>query len=65
MHHLRNLSTITNIKYLLFLDLGSPKTKSLDISTQGSLDTSKGVYKPRGMSLNLACLHAMLLSHIL
>jgi hypothetical protein len=34
---LENLSTITNIESLPFLDLDKPKIKSIEISTQGSL----------------------------
>jgi len=41
---LENLSTTTNIESLHFLDLGRPKMKSIEISTQGSLGTGKGVY---------------------
>ena len=43
---LENLSTITNIESLPFLDLGRPKIKSIETSTQGLLGTSKGVYNP-------------------
>jgi hypothetical protein len=43
---LENLSTTTNIESLPFLDLGRPKIKSIEISTQGSLGTGKGVYSP-------------------
>jgi hypothetical protein len=42
---LENISITTNIKSLSFLDLSNPKTKSMNISTQGSLGTGKGVYK--------------------
>ena len=41
---LENLSTITKIESLPFLNLGKPKTKSIEISTQGALGTGKGVY---------------------
>jgi hypothetical protein len=41
---LENLSTTTNIKSLHFIDLCRPKIKSIEISTQGSLGTGKGVY---------------------
>jgi hypothetical protein len=44
MCHLENLSTITNMESLPFLDLGKPKIKYIEISTQGSLEISKGVY---------------------
>jgi hypothetical protein len=40
---LENLSTITNMESLHFLDLDKPKIKSIEISTQGSLEISKGV----------------------
>jgi hypothetical protein len=42
---LENLSTTTNIESLPLSDLGNPKTKSMNITTQDSLGTSKGVYK--------------------
>jgi hypothetical protein len=51
---LENLSTTTEIESLLFLFyLGKPKTNSKKISTQGSLGTSKGIYKPCGKTLDL------------
>jgi hypothetical protein len=34
------------IKYLSFFYLGKPKTKSIEISTQGSVGTDNGVYNP-------------------
>jgi hypothetical protein len=43
---LKNLSTTTNIDSLPFLDLGRPKIKSIEISTQGFLGTGKGMYSP-------------------
>jgi hypothetical protein len=43
---LENLSTTTNIEYFPFLDLGRPKIKSIETSTQGSIGTGKGVYNP-------------------
>jgi hypothetical protein len=43
---LENLSTTTNIESLPFLDLGRPKIKSIETSTQGSLGKGKGVYNP-------------------
>jgi hypothetical protein len=54
---LENLSTTTKIESLPFCDLGRAKTKSIEISTQGALGTGKGVYKPCGKTLDLACLH--------
>jgi hypothetical protein len=38
---LENLSTKTNMDSFYFLNLGKPKIKSIKISTQGSLGTSK------------------------
>jgi hypothetical protein len=49
---LKNLSTTTKIEPPFFY-LGKPKTNSKKISTQGSLGTSKGIYKPRGKTLDL------------
>jgi hypothetical protein len=43
---LENLSTITNIESLPFLNLGKPKIKFIEILTHGSLGIGKGVYKP-------------------
>jgi hypothetical protein len=60
---LENLSTTKNMKSLPFLDLGKPKIKSIEISTQGSLGTCKGVYNSRGFTLDLACLQVMHLYH--
>lgn len=56
---LENLSTITKIESLPFLELRKPKTKSMEVFTQGALVTSKGVYNPCSMTLDLACLHEM------
>ena len=53
---LENLSTTAKIESLPFLDLGKPKTKSIEISTQGALGTGRGVYNPCGNTLDLACL---------
>jgi hypothetical protein len=61
---LLNLSTITKIESLPFLALGSPKTKSMDISTHGSLGSGKGVYNPCGKTLDLALRHVIHLPHI-
>lgn len=41
---LENLSAIVKIESLPFLGLGKPKTKFIDISTQGALGTGKGMY---------------------
>jgi hypothetical protein len=59
-----NLSITTKIESLPFFVLGSPKTKSIDMSTHCSLGTGKGVYNPCGKTLDLACLHVMHLLHI-
>ena len=40
-----NLSTTTKIESLPCFDLGKPKTKSIEMSTHGSFDTGKRVYK--------------------
>jgi len=48
-----------------FLDLGKPKIKPIEISTQGSLGTSKGLYNTWGFTIDLACLQVMHLSQIL
>ena len=40
------------------------KTKSIEISIQGSLGIGKGVYKPLGCTLDLACLHVTHLPQI-
>ena len=50
---LENLSTTTKIESLPFVDLGKPKIKSIEISTQGALGIGKGVYNPRGKTLAL------------
>jgi len=42
-----------------FPRLSRPKMKSIEISTQGSLRTGKGVYNPWGITLDLAYLHVM------
>ena len=61
---LLNLSTITRMESLSFWVLGSPKIKSIEIFTQGSLGTSKGVHKPFGKTLDLAFLHVVHLLHM-
>jgi hypothetical protein len=43
---LKNLSTTTNMESLPFLDLGKPKIKSIEISTQDFLGIGKGIYNP-------------------
>ena len=56
---LLNLSTTTKIESLPLFVLGSPKIKSIDMSTHGSLGTGKGVYNPCGKTLDLAFLHVI------
>jgi len=51
MHHqsygiIKNLSITTKIESLPFFDLGKPKTKSIEISTQGLVGTGNGVHNP-------------------
>jgi hypothetical protein len=58
---LENLSTTTKIESLPFFDLGKPKTKSIEIFTQG---TGNGVYSPCGYTLDFAFLQAMHCSQI-
>jgi hypothetical protein len=41
-----NLSTTTKIESLFFRVIGSPKTKSMLMSSQGILGAGQGVYKP-------------------
>ena len=43
--------------------LGSPKMKSIEISTQGIVGIGREVYKPWGCTLDLALQHAIHLSH--
>ena len=62
---LENLSTTTKIESLPFLDLGKSKTKSIEISTQGTLGAGRGVYNPCGKTLDLACLHVTHLAQTL
>jgi hypothetical protein len=50
---------------LHFLDLGKPKINSIQISTQGSLGTYKGLYNSLCITLDLAQLHVMHLSQII
>src|ERR1044072_164454 len=54
-----NLSTTTKTESLPFFVLGSPKTKSIDKSTQGYSGVGKGVYKPCGITFDLAFLQTM------
>jgi hypothetical protein len=61
---LENLSTTTKIESLPFFDLGKPKTKSIEISTQGSVGTGNGVYSPCGCNLDFIFLQAMHCSQI-
>ena len=60
-----NLSTTIKIESLHFLDLGKPKTKSIEISTQGALGTGRGVYNPCGKTLDLAYLQVTHLAQTL
>ena len=60
-----NLSTTTKIETLPFLNLGKPKTKSIEISTQGALGMSRGVYNPCVKTLDLACLQVTHLAQTL
>ena len=62
---LENLSTTTKIESLPFLNLGKPKKKSIEISTQGALDIGRGVYNPCGKTLDLAYLQVMHLAQAL
>ena len=39
---------ITRFASLPCFELGKPKTKSIEMSTHGSLGTGKGIYKPCG-----------------
>ena len=56
---LENLSTTTKIKSLPLLDLGNPKTKSIETSSQGTLGIGRGVYKPWGLNLDFTLWHTM------
>jgi hypothetical protein len=56
---LENLSTTTKIESLPFFDLGKPKTKSNEISTQGSVGTSNDAYSPYSCTLDFAFLLAI------
>src|SRR6266540_6137607 len=56
---LENLSTTTKMLSLPFLVLGNPKIKSIEISSQGTLGTGRGMYKPCGLSRDLACWHVV------
>ena len=60
-----NLSTTTKTKSFPLFDVGKPKTKFIEISTQGSLGMDKGLYNPWGKTLDLACLEVIHFSHIL
>jgi len=52
---LEKRSTTTNIESTPLEVLGSPRTKSILISSQGVEATCKGVYIPAGIALDLAC----------
>jgi hypothetical protein len=56
---LENLSTTTIIESLPFFDLGKPKTKYIEISTQGLVGIGNGVYNPCGCALDFSFLQAM------
>jgi hypothetical protein len=56
---LENLLTTTKIESLPFFDLGKPKIKFIEISTQGSVGTGNGVYSPCGCTLDFVFLQAM------
>lgn len=45
---LENLSATIKIESLPYLGLGNPKTKFIDILTQGTLGTGKGMYNVCG-----------------
>jgi len=62
---LENLSITINIEFFPYLAMGKPKIKSIEISTQGSLGTCKGVFNPWDITLDLVCLHVVHLSQIL
>ena len=51
---LLNLSTTTKIKSTPLWVLGSPRTNSILMSTQGADGMGKGVYSPRGITPDLA-----------
>jgi hypothetical protein len=51
---LENRSTTTKMLSLPFLALGNPKTKSIEISSQGEVGTGKGIYKPWLFNCDLA-----------
>jgi hypothetical protein len=55
---LKNLSTTKNIESLSFLNLGNPKTRSMNISIQGSLGTGKGVHFMHDFRLGLFTCYA-------
>src|SRR3954467_946539 len=42
-----------------FLCTGNPKTKSIEISSQGTLGTGRGIYKPCGLRRDLAVLQVV------
>jgi hypothetical protein len=51
---LENVSTTTKTLSLSFFVLGSPKTKSIEISSQGTPGIGKGMYKPWGLRHDFA-----------
>ena len=54
---LLNRSTTTKIESLPYLVSGKPRTKFMDMSSQGTLGTGSGVYKPWGFKRDLALWH--------
>jgi hypothetical protein len=53
--HLRKVIHNNNkILSLPFCVRGNPKTKSIKISSQGTLGTGRGIYKPCGLRRDLA-----------
>jgi hypothetical protein len=43
--YLKTYQQLQNSEYLPHFDLGKPKTKSIEMSTSGSLGIGKGIYK--------------------
>src|SRR5664279_3565769 len=56
---LEKRSTTTKIESCPLLVLGNPNTKSMLISSHGDVGVGRGVYKPCGLSLDLALLQVM------
>jgi hypothetical protein len=51
---LENMSTKTKTLSLPFFVLDSPKTKFIEMYSQGALGTGKGMYTPWGLRCDLA-----------